>query len=137
MISREEIYAILGIWEYNPTLVLYELKARLNDQNHNELYPQIRFLLVCVKLFCQYKSLETRYSIMKLNIKLLNVIYSNNKNPDFKVFSFFLLNIFHFRNCVSIGDFESATKDLRFIKQIRDKMIEVGIGVQTELALSC
>jgi len=74
--------------------------------------------------------------IMKLNSMLLNLIYSNNKNPDFKVFSFLLPIIFHFRNCVSIRDFKTAGKDASFINKVRAKIPYTKTGFQTVLPLS-
>jgi hypothetical protein len=136
MISREEIHAVLGYWEDNPCLVLQEIIHRLNDQNRTNLFPHIRFLLVCVKILCRYKNNDSRNVIMKMNSRLLNLVYSTNKNPDFKVFYFMLSIIFHFRNCVTLNDLEIAGQDLPFIDKVREKMIAAKIPIQLDLALA-
>jgi len=135
-ISREEIHTIIGSWEDHPGLVLQEVFQRVKDQNHQYLYPHIRFLLVCLKLLCQYKNEETRYVIMKVNSRLLNLVYSTNKNPDFKTFYFLLPIIFHFRNCVTLHDLKTAGEDLSFIEKVREKMIDAEIGIQLDIPLS-
>jgi len=136
LISMEEVHAFIGYSEGDTVFVIQEVVHRLNHQNHDKLYPQLRFLVICCGLLYRYKNKDITYLIMKLNSMLLNLIYSNKKNPDFKMFSFFLSVIFHFRNCRSIHDFKIAGKDESFIKKVRAEIPYTEMGFQTVLPLS-
>lgn len=136
MISREEVQAIVGYSEADPVSVIKEIFHGRTYQNSDILYSQLRFLTFCRRLLIRYKNKEISYVVMKLNSRLVNLIYSNESNPEFNMFFVFLPIIFHFRNCVSIRDFKRAGKDVSFIQNIREKMAWTKPGNQTVLPLS-
>lgn len=136
MLSREEVQAIVGYSEADPISVIKEIFHGRTYQNSGILYSQLRFLIFCRRLLIRYKNKEISYVVMKLNSRLVNLIYSNNLNPELNALLVFLPIIFHFRNCVSIRDFKRAGKDVSFIQNILEKIAWTKPGNQTVLPLS-
>jgi hypothetical protein len=136
LLSREEVQAIIGYSEADPVSVIKAIFRERYDQKSENLNSQLRFFIVCRRVLIHYKNQEISYVVMKLNSRLMNLIYSNDLIPGFKAFFVFLPIIFHFRNCVSIRDFKKAGTDASFIKDIREKMTFTKPGTQTVLPLS-
>lgn len=122
-ISFEEALSILGASELDPIPFMKRGLNRLNDQNHNLLYPNLKFLILCHRIYLRYKSRDVRYFIMELCTKFISDIYRGKEYAEKKELIFILTFIFHFRNTPSLKALEKIESEVTFIKKIREQMI--------------
>ncbi len=126
-LSKEDAKTVFGVTECCPIANLRHWQSIFNNDYYPGLYAEIRFMMLILKTYLNYKSDDVRYIIQNMINKLIDDIYkSEEEEIDLASFKFLYPIIWQHRNFNTYKVLKKHVYKKELIETVRQHLLELG-----------